>query len=127
MEQYQAFADRVVIRPKPTTTEASGLTLMEGDHKQDPWGIVIFVGEGVPLNNIKIDINLTGDHDASELDKVLERIEHIMELQIKGRKMRVQVGDIVHYGQYAGTKQIINGEQVIIIREQDIFGKLIQD
>jgi chaperonin GroES len=38
--------------------------------------------------------------------------------------MEVKVGDRVLYGKYSGTEVTINGEEYLIMRENDIFGIL---
>ena len=126
---YEALGDRILIKPDPKRMEAAGLEMIENNFKQDPWGEVIIVGDGVPLNNIKLDIKLEGTTTVETLDKmdtVLERIERIMELQVKGREIKVKKGDRVHYGQYAGTSITIEGENYIMIREHDVFGRIPQ-
>ena len=35
---------------------------------------------------------------------------------------RVKTGDKVLYGKYAGTSLMIDGEQLVVVREGDIFG-----
>jgi len=39
----------------------------------------------------------------------------------KDEPMTVKVGDTVLYGKYAGTELTIDGEDVLIMRESDIF------
>ena len=39
----------------------------------------------------------------------------------KDEPMTVKVGDIVIYGKYSGTELTIDGEDVLIMRESDIF------
>jgi len=39
----------------------------------------------------------------------------------KDEPMNVKVGDNVLYGKYAGTEISLNGEEVLIMRESDIF------
>ena len=38
------------------------------------------------------------------------------------RPMEVKVGDIVLFGQYAGTTQKVDGEELLIMREDDVLG-----
>ena len=40
--------------------------------------------------------------------------------------LRVQVGDVVAFGKYAGTEIQVNGEERLILREEDILG-VIED
>ena len=39
----------------------------------------------------------------------------------EGNLMTVQVGDIVLYGKYAGTELQVEGNDLLIMRESDIF------
>lgn len=119
--KYQCLGDRIVIKPIPKQEQtASGLALLENDQKQDPIGEVMAVGSGVPLHNIKLNIN--GDLTMDALNK----LESIVKLIEKGREMRVKVGDRVQYGQMAGTTVAIDGEKYVLIRESDVFGIIIE-
>jgi chaperonin GroES len=40
--------------------------------------------------------------------------------------LQVQVGDVVAFGKYAGTEIQVNGEERLILREEDILG-VIED
>lgn len=42
----------------------------------------------------------------------------------KDEAMEVKVGDVVLYGKYAGTEVEIDGEKVLIMRQQDILAVL---
>lgn len=42
----------------------------------------------------------------------------------KDETMEVKVGDVVLYGKYAGTEVEIDGEKVLIMRQQDILAVL---
>lgn len=39
----------------------------------------------------------------------------------KGNKPEVKVGDVVLYGKYAGTEVSLEGQDLLIMRESDIF------
>jgi chaperonin GroES len=45
----------------------------------------------------------------------------VSEKDDKGNKSEVKVGDIVLYGKYAGTEVQIEGKELLIMRESDIF------
>ena len=38
------------------------------------------------------------------------------------RPLDVQVGDTVLFGKYSGTEVKLNGEEVLVMREEDIMG-----
>lgn len=86
--------DRVVIRTKSAEeTTASGLiiTLKSEGEERPREGVVVFVGKG------KVDINGVQ------------------------RTMEVKPGDTVLFGQYAGTDVEIDGERVLMMREEEIL------
>ena len=43
------------------------------------------------------------------------------EVDEKGNKPTVKVGDTVLYGKYAGTEVTVDGQEYLIMRETDIF------
>ncbi len=49
------------------------------------------------------------------------KVISISEIDEKGNKPSVQVGDKVLYGKYAGTEISIEGREYLIMRESDIF------
>lgn len=49
------------------------------------------------------------------------KVISISELDEKGNKPSVKVGDTVLYGKYAGTEVNVGGKDYLIMRESDIF------
>jgi len=49
------------------------------------------------------------------------KIVSISDIDEKGNKPAVKVGDEVLYGKYAGTEITIEGKEYLIMRESDIF------
>ena len=88
--------DRVVIRTKKAEERISSIIVPdEAKDKERPReGVIVFVGKG------KIDIN--GNQ----------------------RQMEVKVGDVVLFGQYAGTDVSIDGEVCLMCREEEILAVL---
>jgi len=87
--------DRVVIRPKTVEEVSKGgiiIAKKEGEEERPREGVVVFVGKG------KID-SVTGVQ----------------------RPMEVKPGDTVLFGQYAGTDVEIDGEVVLMMREEEIL------
>ena len=39
-----------------------------------------------------------------------------------GMKLNVKIGDLVLYGKYSGSELNIDGEELIVMREEDIMG-----
>ena len=85
--------DRVVVRRKEEETTSAGGIVLPGSATEKPsQGEVIAVGAGKILDN--------GDVKA----------------------LAVQVGDTVVFGQYAGNTVKIDGEELLIMSESDLYG-----
>ncbi len=85
--------DRVVVRRKEEeTTSPGGIVLPDSATEKPVQGEVVAAGKGKILEN--------GDV----------------------RPLDVQVGDTVLFGKYSGTEIKINGEEVLVMREEDIMG-----
>ena len=87
--------DRVVVRRKEEEEKTAGGIVLPGNAKEKPsQGEVIAVGNG----------------------RILENGET--------RSLAVKVGDTVVFGQYAGNTVKVDGEDLLIMSENDIFGVL---
>ncbi|WP_127555608.1 co-chaperone GroES [Saccharospirillum alexandrii] len=85
--------DRVVVRRKDQEETTAGGIVLPGSAKEKPsQGEILAVGNGRILEN----------GDVKSLD--------------------VKVGDTVVFGQYAGSTVKIDGEELLIMTESDIFG-----
>lgn len=85
--------DRVVVRRKEEETTTKGGIVLPGSATEKPsQGEVIAVGTGKILDN--------GDV----------------------RALAVKVGDIVVFGQYSGHTVKIDGEELLIMSENDLYG-----
>ncbi len=85
--------DRVVVRRKEEEEKTAGGIVLPGSAKEKPnQGEVIAVGHGKLL-------------DSGEL-----------------RPVSVKVGDQVIFGQYSGNNIKIDGQELIMLSETDIFG-----
>jgi chaperonin GroES len=92
MATLKPLADRVVVRPSKAEEKTKGGIIVPDTAKEKPvWGEVIAAGPGRVSDDGK---------------------------QIP---MEVKVGDRVLYGQYSGTEVTIDGEELLIMRESDIF------
>lgn len=86
--------DRVVVRGKTAeeTTESGLIIIPKGENEERPReGVVVYVGHG------KVDVS-----------------GHL-------RPLVVKEGDNVLFGQYAGTEVSIDGEIVLMMREEEIL------
>lgn len=87
--------DRVVVRrSEEEKTSAGGIVLPDSAGEKPSQGEVLAVGNGKVLENGDI------------------------------RPMDVKVGDKVVFGQYAGSSVKIDGEELLILSESEIFGVL---
>jgi chaperonin GroES len=87
--------DRVLVRPsKPEEVTSGGIIIPDTAKEKPMQGEIIAAGPG--------KINDDGKVSA----------------------LQVKVGDSVLYGKYSGTEVSVNGEDLLIMRESDIFAVL---
>tara|TARA_R110002073_G_scaffold46_2_gene816 strand:- start:2075 stop:2365 length:291 start_codon:yes stop_codon:yes gene_type:complete len=85
--------DRVVVRRKEEETTTAGGIVLPGSAKEKPsQGEVLAVGTGKILDNGEV------------------------------RALAVKVGDTVVFGQYSGHTIKIDGEELLIMNESDLYG-----
>jgi chaperonin GroES len=90
--KLKPLADRVVVKPSEAEEKTKGGIIVPDTAKEKPvWGEVIAVGPG----------------RVSEDGKPIP--------------MEVKVTDKVLYGKYSGTEVTLDGNEVLIMRESDIF------
>jgi len=87
--------DRVIVKRVEEETKTAGGIVLPGSAAEKPSeGEVLAVGSGKPLDNGQV------------------------------RALEVKVGDRVLFGKYSGTEVKVEGEQYIVMREEDIMGIL---
>ncbi len=85
--------DRVVIRrQEEETTSAGGIVIPDSATEKPAQGEVIAVGNGAITNSGEV------------------------------RPLDVKVGDKVMFGKFAGTEVKIDGEELLVMKEEDIMG-----
>ncbi|MET0380173.1 MAG: co-chaperone GroES [Spongiibacteraceae bacterium] len=85
--------DRVVVRRKEEEAKTAGGILLPGSAKEKPnQGEVVAVGPGKLLENGEV------------------------------RPLSLKVGDQVLFGQYSGNNVKIDGDELIILTETEVFG-----
>jgi chaperonin GroES len=85
--------DRVIVkRLEEETTTAGGIVLPGSAAEKPSQGMVLAVGSGKQLDNGQV------------------------------RALEVKVGDKVLFGKYAGNEVKVDGEDLIVMREEDIMG-----
>jgi len=87
--------DRVVVKRVEEETKTAGGIVLPGSAAEKPSeGEILAVGPGKALDNGQV------------------------------RALEVKVGDKVLFGKYSGTEVKVDGEQYIVMREEDIIGIL---
>ncbi|MFW5443553.1 MAG: co-chaperone GroES [Methylococcaceae bacterium] len=87
--------DRVIVkRVEEETTSAGGIVLPGSATEKPSEGEILAVGNGKQLDNGEV------------------------------RALEVKVGDKVLFGKYSGNEVKIDGEELIVMREEDIMGVL---
>jgi len=85
--------DRVLVRRlEDETTTAGGIVIPDNAKEKPSRGEVLAVGNGKILDNGEV------------------------------RALDVKVGDKVLFGKYAGTEVKVDGEELLVMREDDIMG-----
>ncbi|WP_374090646.1 co-chaperone GroES [Methylomicrobium lacus] len=87
--------DRVIVKRVEEETKTAGGIVLPGSATEKPsQGVILAVGTGKHLENGEI------------------------------RPLEVKVGDKVLFGKYSGNEVKIDGEELIVMREDDIMGVL---
>ncbi len=85
--------DRIVVQRLPDErTTAGGIVIPDSAAEKPTRGKVLAVGTGKPLDNGQV------------------------------RPLQVKKDDIVLFGKYAGNEIKLDGEELVIMREEDIMG-----
>lgn len=85
--------DRVVVRRVPEELKTAGGIVIPDNAAEKPMqGVIVALGAGKVLDN--------GDL----------------------RALAVKLGDKVLFGKYSGTEVKLNGEELVVMREEDIMG-----
>ena len=85
--------DRVIVKRLPEErTTAAGIVIPDTATEKPMRGEILAVGNGKLLDNGQV------------------------------RALQVKVGDKVLFGKYAGTEVKIDGDEIVVMREEDIMG-----
>lgn len=85
--------DRVIVRREPEeTTSAGGIVIPNTAAEKPSQGTIIAIGTGKILENGEV------------------------------RHLAVKVGDKVLFGKYSGSEVKVDGEELLVMREEDIIG-----
>ena len=92
MDNIKPLYDRILVKIGiPDEKTEGGIILPESSQEKPQQGEVVAVGEGKILDN--------GD----------------------ARALAVKVGDAILFGKYSGTEIKLNGEELVVMREDDIM------
>lgn len=90
--KVKPLSDRIIIKPAPAEEKTKGGIILPDTAKEKPViGEVVAVGPGRKSDDGKLV------------------------------PMEIKVGDKVLYGKYSGTEVTIDGQEYLIMRENDIF------
>jgi chaperonin GroES len=93
--KIRPMADRILVKRLAEETKTAGGILIPDNAKEKPMeGAVVAVGNGKVLADGKV------------------------------RPLEVKVGDKVLFGKYSGTEIKIEGEECLILKEEDVLGVL---
>jgi len=91
--KIRPLRDRVVVRRKEEEQTSAGGIVLPGSAKEKPnQGVVVAVGDGAVLENGEV------------------------------RPMVLKKGDVVIFGQYSGNTVKIDGEELVIMNESEVYG-----
>jgi len=92
MAKVQPLGDRILLKPLEAQDKTKGGIILPDNAKEKPQeGEVIAVGKGKVLESGKVE------------------------------PLEVKVGDKVLYGKYSGTEIKVNGEDYLIVRDEDVL------
>jgi len=90
---FKPLYDRIAVEPSSQEEKTAGGIYIPDTAKEKPMqGKVVSVGEGYRLENGSIS------------------------------PLKVKVGDVVLYGKWAGTEVKVDSENLVIMKESDVFG-----
>jgi len=93
MATLKPLSDRIIIKALTAEEKTAGGIVLPDTAKEKPQqGEVIAVGPGRILDTGKV------------------------------ASMDIQVGDRVYYGKYSGTEVKLNGEELVVLRQDDVLG-----
>lgn len=115
LSKYQPLDDRILILPDKQDDTIHGFAVADDKKPKKLTGTVVAVGTGVPLMNVKLEVSTMAS------PAVLVELDRIITMLKQGRPMKVKKGDRVIYGQFAGTRLPIDGEEYLMLRESDVF------
>jgi chaperonin GroES len=93
MASLRPLSDRIIVKALDAEEKTAGGIVLPDSAKEKPQqGEVIAAGPGKVLDNGK----------TAEMD--------------------VKVGDRVYYGKYSGTEVKLNGQEVVVLRQDDVLG-----
>ena len=94
MSKFKPIGDRVAVKPEPAEEKTAGGLYVPDTAKEKPQR-----GTVVAIGDVRIENG--------------ERIA-----------LQVKEGDAVLYGKYAGTEITLDGEDLLIMKESDLLGRL---
>ena len=93
MDKLKPLSDRIIVKAVDSEeTTAGGIVLPDSAQEKPQRGKVLAVGPGKQLDNGKV------------------------------APMDISVGDEVYYSKYGGTEIKISGDEIVVLRQDDVLG-----
>jgi chaperonin GroES len=93
MASLRPLSDRIIVKALSAEEKTAGGIVLPDSAKEKPQqGEVVAAGPGKVLDNGQV------------------------------AAMDVKVGDRVYYGKYSGTEVKLNGEELVVLRQDDVLG-----
>ena len=93
MASLKPLSDRIIVKALSAEEKTAGGIVLPDTAKEKPQqGEVLAVGPGKVLDNGKV------------------------------APMDINVGDRVYYGKYSGTEVKLNGQELVVLRQDDVLG-----
>lgn len=90
--KLKPLADRILVKPLDAQEKTKGGIVLPDTAKEKPQeGKIVAVGKGKTTDEGKV------------------------------QPMELKAGDIIVYGKYSGTEITVDGEELLIMREEDVF------
>jgi chaperonin GroES len=93
MASLKPLSDRIIVKAVTAEEKTAGGIVLPDTAKEKPQqGEVLAVGPGKVMDNGKV------------------------------APMDVKIGDRVYYGKYSGTEVKLNGDELVVLRQDDVLG-----
>lgn len=122
LDKIEPREDRVIIRPDKVEENSNGIIIPENAKDKTQSGVVVSAGIG---KKAKL---LADNAETQELIEAIGPKAFFLLKQVLAACVTIDTdlkpGDHVYFGKYAGTEITIDGENLLIVRDADVWGKV---